>query len=250
MSVINKWISVVLILTVEMSVWAQDTEFNKAVLAINRDDFVEAIGLLEQLSDNNVESKELFYNLGYAYLKNGQIGKSILSLERGRRLSPADENIVRLLSIANSNVRMKITKIPDFIVWQWYQRTALLLSSNQWAFLQIIIITIALIIAFLLMWGRLSGFRYKILLSGLVLLALLSYSLSYYQQSLALDSNAAIYMEEEGFIYSGADDRSDVVAELSEGVKMYLIDTIGEWYKVQLEDKDIGWVKKEKVEII
>jgi hypothetical protein len=154
------------------------------------------------------------------------------------------------MAIAKNQVEIKVTKIPDFIVWQWYQNVARLFSSNVWAGIQFAAFGIGLLLFGGILFNRLIHWRYKVLCGLFIMIGVFSLSMSSFQRKALTDSHAAIYMEDRGLIYSGADERSDAVADVSEGVKMYILDVIGEWYKVQLEDKDIGWVKKEKVEII
>lgn len=229
---------------------SQEAEFNKAVMALNNENYPEAIDLLEEILADSVESKELYCNIGHAYLKNGNVGKSILYLERAAILAPNDKTTNELLAIAKNQVEIKVTKIPDFIVWQWYQKTARLFSSNIWSGIQIGTLGIGIILFGGILLNRLLQWRYKLLCALLLIISGLSYTMASFQRKSIEQSNAAIFMEPRGVIYSGADERSDALADVSEGVKMYILDVIGDWYKVQLDDKDVGWIKKEKVEII
>ena len=46
------------------------------------------------------------------------------------------------------------------------------------------------------------------------------------------------------------DNRSDEIENLSAGVKVKILDTIDDWYKVSLVNKEQGWIKVEAVELI
>jgi len=49
---------------------------------------------------------------------------------------------------------------------------------------------------------------------------------------------------------SGADERAESIEDISEGVKVNILDTIGDWYKVSLMNKEQGWIHAAQVEII
>ena len=228
----------------------QTSEFNQAVIAINAEKYSEGAQILQNLVDSSqVQSVELYYNLGFAYLKNGQLGQSILSLERAKLLDPKNEQVTQLLSIANEKVEVKITHIPNFILMELYESAAMSFSSNVWAFMQVIFFILFLLLLYLRLFRNYDSRNYTIPIGISLALLLICLALTSKRRVIALTKDTAIFMDKKGYIYSGADDRSEAVADISEGVKMYIIDRIGDWYKVELDDKDIGWVQKEKVAI-
>ena len=57
-------------------------------------------------------------------------------------------------------------------------------------------------------------------------------------------------MVEVSSINQAPDDISPEVTEVGEGIKVWITDELGDWYKVVLRDKDEGWIKKSEVEVI
>lgn len=49
---------------------------------------------------------------------------------------------------------------------------------------------------------------------------------------------------------SAADERSEKKENLSEGVKVKIVDQIDNWYKVLLMNKESGWIEQGQIEII
>jgi tetratricopeptide (TPR) repeat protein len=62
--------------------------------------YLEAALVYEQLIDQGYESGALYYNLGNAYFKQGDLGRTILSYRRAERLYPRDADIRANLEIA------------------------------------------------------------------------------------------------------------------------------------------------------
>ena len=231
--------------------FSQTSEFNQAIIAINAEKYNEGAQILQNIVDSaQVQSVELYYNLGFAYLKNGQLGQSILSLERAKLLDPKNEQVTQLLSTANEKVEVKITHIPNFILMELYESAAMSFSSNVWAFMQVFFFFLFLLLLYLRLFRNYESNHYSGALGIAFALMLICLVMTSKRRDMAIAKDTAIFMDHKGYIYSGADDRSEAVADISEGVKMYILDQIGNWYKVQLDDKDMGWIQKEKVAII
>ncbi len=225
--------------------------FNQGVMAYNNKDYQKAIESFESIYAEGKESYELHFNLGLSYLNAGEIGLSKLYLERAKLFSPREPELVKAIKIVDEQVATPITTIPDFIVLQKFRKVAFMGSSLFWAILQLIVTFILLFLFYLILFKGIKGmFLAKILPICLSLLLLWSFINSHYRLTQRIDSHSAIVMTENGYLYEGADERSAVVADVSTGVKVTILDQIGAWYKVQLEDKDIGWIETKKVTII
>lgn len=87
------------------------------------------------------------------------------------------------------------------------------------------------------------------IISALILAILVCGLLGYFQHATELGGNIGISSNVHN-IYQAPDERSGEVVTIGPGNKVYILDTIGDWYKVQLEDKDAGWIKKENIFII
>ena len=63
-------------------------------------DFASASQAYQQLVDQGIEHSDLFYNLGNAYFKQGDIGRAILNYRRALRLTPREADIQANLALA------------------------------------------------------------------------------------------------------------------------------------------------------
>lgn len=69
---------------------APETLFQQAAQAYDENRYDEAITLYEQLLREGLRSPELYYNLGNAYYRSGDIGRAVLGYKRALVLAPRD----------------------------------------------------------------------------------------------------------------------------------------------------------------
>lgn len=72
--------------------------FDRANAAYLQDDYQTAINGYEQLVSDGVESADLFYNLGNAYYRAGQLGPAVANYERALYLRPGYDTAERNLA--------------------------------------------------------------------------------------------------------------------------------------------------------
>ena len=62
------------------------------------------------------------------------------------------------------------------------------------------------------------------------------------------NSNFAIVFAPNVYIKSAPDEQSTDLFILHEGIKVEIIDKVGEWQKLRLADGKVGWIKEEAAE--
>ena len=108
----KRLILVVMLLLISTSLFGADNppdEFVAANKFYEEKDYASAIRLYESIINQGNESAEIYFNLGNAYFKSGDLGYAVLYYIRARRLSPADEDIRHNLEFARrfSKVQME-----------------------------------------------------------------------------------------------------------------------------------------------
>ena len=90
------------------TLFAQSDEFAMANKFYESKDYDSAIRLYESVLKQGTESAALRFNLGNAYFKKGDLGRSVLNYLRAKRLDPTDEDIRHNLEFARqfSQVQM------------------------------------------------------------------------------------------------------------------------------------------------
>jgi len=231
---------------------AQQEEFLQANDTYNEGNYNQAIPLYEGILSTGNESPDLYLNLGNAYFKSGKIGKGILNYERGLKLDRDHETLLQNLRYANKRIDTPITAIPDFFLSRYWNGVVELMSSSGWAILQVILfVFIAIAIGAWLLGKELKlkklAFYGMIFWSVMLVISLLAGTQSYANEKTA---SAAIVTVDSSKLLTGASAQSELLLNLSEGVKVKLLDRIDDYYKVQLMDKETGWISVEEVETI
>jgi len=214
--------------------------------------YEKAAELYEQILKNGYESPALYYNLGNAYFKVQNIPAAILSYERAKRLAPHDEDILYNLRLANLRVVDKIEPLPQLFVFEWWGSFVALLPSERWAVVGILALWIAVIggAAYWVVRGELIrriSFFISVLMIVLTCVAFASGMQRYHAEQ---NAASAIVFAQSVSVKSAPDAQSTDLFVLHEGVKVDVMDTVGDWKKVRLADGKEGWVMISSIQLI
>ena len=94
-------LALLLLLGTQLHAGAAAGQYNEANALYRAGDFAAARHMYLEVVDAGVEDARIYYNLGNACFKSGQLGEAILWYERARRLLPHDEDIEANLRFAN-----------------------------------------------------------------------------------------------------------------------------------------------------
>ena len=216
-------------------------------------EYIEAINVYESiLSENNIKDRKLYYNLGTAYLKLNQKGKAILFLERAKILAPRNKDIVENLNIAYHLTEDDFSVIPDFFLKRWVHNMSSSMDSSYWAVLSILFLLMG--IGALLSWLFTTNTRIKkpsfFIGVVLILMTLSAIVLGHIKQDRELHNPFAIIMTESIILRIAPDQVSKEIFPIHEGLKVKILDKIGDWSKIELSNKEVGWIPSSGLEII
>jgi tetratricopeptide (TPR) repeat protein len=249
-----KIIYTILIISIPVLIFAQlDSEqlFEQANKHYSQSKYDKAASDYHKLVDQGLESSELYYNLGNAEYKLGHLGKSILYYEKAKLLSPNNASINNNLSIARDKVQSDILEIPDFLPVRLWRGMAKALSPTMWIVVQCLLGMLLLYKIYLLF--NLSESSNRLRTIGLMLVSILFLVISY---AAGKTSHNLLHLHDHGIVlnastmFSAPDNRSDEIELLTEGVKVKITDNIDEWYKVELMNKNIGWIEMKSIDRI
>ena len=223
-----------------------DYLFQKANDAYQQENYTEAIKLYESIVAHGKESGELYYNLGNAYYKTDQIGRAILFYEKAKILMPDDENLDFNLKLANVKVKDRIQVPPDSFIVKLHQGFINLFSLNTWALLFSLFVLFAVIVFLLtVMLPAVQLKSVKNIIFICLILAIISlYPTWKKYQSEALTSKAVV-LEPVAEVYAAPDAESTMLFNIHEGTTFSILDSDGNWYKIELIDGKQGWIPRE-----
>lgn len=218
--------------------------YNQANQAYEHEDYYKAIELYEQAASTTKNGK-LYYNLGNAYFKSGQIGKALLNYNRARFLAPRDRDINTNIQFLrnyridkNLNIESPIIKIISSIFH--------LLSFREAMFLAAILffITIILIILSIIFYQRI--FSYIAIATGIIFIYLfISWQVWQGEKS----SARAVVVDQEVILRSGPGQEYKDILIGHDGLEVRIIESRGEYSLVQFPGGG-GWVESNTIEKI
>ncbi len=211
--------------------------------------FDESINLYECLLSTSKLSSSLLYNLGNAYFKRGDYGRSVLNYEKALLLNPENENATYNLNLINSKLQDEFESIPFVGASKFFLAINGVVHYWLWATLGFVSILFFLLRLYLAKKKKQSivfGNTWMHLVVGCVI-----YWLSWSQYS-ALQSNGdyAIVMTNNNAISSEPNNNSTVIMRINTGTKVSVIQDAGEWKEVRCPDASTGWIKSGNLELV
>lgn len=226
--------------------------FDQANEAYKRSEYNHAIDLYQEILATGNVSAEIYYNLGNAYFKDNQLGKSILNYERALKLEPADTDIQYNLQLAKSKTVDKEDERLLLFYEAWWKSLYMMQSSDAWAITAIIFIFLFFIFTGSYLFVRVRIIRKTSFYAALIfmLFSVLSIVFAQKQYNILTDNTHAIVMNPRVTAKSSPSAQSPDLFLIHEGTKLNIRSAINEWYEIQLPDGNIGWIKQESVQKI
>lgn len=200
----------------------------------------------------NYASADLYYNLGNAYYRTGQIGLAILNYERALRLQPSMSDARENLELANSKTVDRITPLPRFFLVNWYNALITRLTPHTWRILLCLFFLLAGASLALLLLARSITIKKislatLILSAGLFLIALffLIKSTNFFNSH-----NEAVILDASVTVKSSPELQSVDKLILHEGTKVTISESLAGWHKITLADGTSGWCQSNLLEKI
>lgn len=228
---------------------ASTDEFQKGNEAYRNSNFEEAIYSYQSILEEGKQSAALFYNLGNAYFKTGQIAKAILNYERALRLQPGDGEILQNLELARESVIDDFEKMPQPLFKAFFTKLIKLLPPGGWAWLTVVF---ALLIAgggFLYLFTAFKRPGFIAAVVGIIFCGL-SWFFAQRHYSILQNNKEAIVMTASSYVKSGPGEKAEDVFILHAGTKATVNESYGGWSKIQLPDGKIGWIHSGDLEVI
>jgi hypothetical protein len=216
-------------------------------------DFQGALEIYETILQAGFESADLYYNLGNAYFKTGNLGRSILTYERALRLRPRDADTRANLALARSLTVDEVEPIPRFWVLSVLSWWVELIPGGALLF----VVSLAYLSGAVGLTLRVLSRRQRTARLGAWILAggclglLLFGSTLLVQEGFWGRADWGIIMVEEVAVQSAPSEEDDLTLfHVHEGTKVRLDQQTELWSEIVLEDGKVGWVPSNVLETI
>ena len=236
------------ILFFNLNIFAQ-SDFDAANAAYADGRYEEAATLYQALIDEQPDAV-LYYNLGNAEFKRGELAQAILNYERALRLKPNYKDAQYNLAFAQSKITDNIVE-QDFFLSAWARAIRNNLNEQTWWVLSISLFILALIglLLFLLgreTWIRKTAFHTAWIALLFSLIAGLNAGSLHQRDTLR---NEAIITQGIVNAKSSPDRSGTDLFTVHEGTKVIIRETLGEWSNVRVGSNE-GWIRSSCLERI
>ena len=218
--------------------------FDAANRLYDQGKYAEATAAFEKLIQSKAASPAVYYNLGNAFYKSGQMGRAIAAYRIAERITPRDPDLRANLRFARNQVQgPTLAGTP----WQnWLGK----LTVNEWTLVASVALWLFLLLLAFLQWRPALS---RSLRGGVVLLAVATLffggcaAAAIYQDS----SSAAVIVERDAVVHASPFEGSPNAFTLHDGAEVRILDARKdqkeEWFKVSTDPRRIGWLRRDQL---
>ena len=218
--------------------------FEKGIEYYKSKDFKNAIIQWKDIVNQGKAGEAVYFNLANAYCETKEYPEAIYYYNKVLRINPQTMDAKFNLKIAQSEGGIEEIDLPGFQFEQSIKNIVNVLPSSFFLLGYFI-----LLMCGIFLWKidtfPLSKLFSKILLSIAFLFLVCSFLQEYYRTS----RNEAILMTETG-LYLSPDEASESKSSLRAGEKLFIMDQIKDWSKVQTSTYEVGWINQLKYRIL
>ena len=222
-------------------------------LLYQQEDYTSAIGSYEAVLTAGFESADLYYNLGNAYFKSGDLGRAILSWERALVRAPGSTDVVANLELARALTADAVEPLPRFWLFdvlRWWVELVprgLLIGIVAFGWLTLSAGAVARILSRSPDVRRLGG---RVLIAGAAIVLVLGTNLTVRELGIGQPERAVILAESVPVRSAPATDDNLTLFEVHEGTRVRVDQRAGSWAEVVLDDGKVGWIEARAMETI
>lgn len=226
---------------------AQETNeqlWEKANAFYTTEEYQQAVDIYEQIVGAGEESAKLYFNLGNAYYKTGDINNAILNYERAKILAPHDEDIAFNLQIANQYVVTKIEELPQPFFLRWRTSVVNKYPTDTWAFVSIGAFILFLVLLGLFLFSKTVSIKRISFWIGIlaIIFSGFNFSLAAQQKDKINKRNHAIVFSPRVTVKSSPSESGTDLFLIYEGLKLEVTDQLDKWSEIKLADGNKGWL--------
>lgn len=216
------------------------TGFDSANKLYEQGKFSEAASAYEKLVQSGSVSAPLYFNLGNAYFKSGQLGRALAAYHHAEQLAPRDPEVRANLQFVRGQVQGP-TVAPTSL-----QRWLASLTVNEWAALTAalfwLVLALLVLIQFRPGWKQpLRNFLWPGAVATLAVGMCLTAAWS------NRSSLSAIVVSHDAIIHNGPLDEAPANTTIHDGAEVTVLDTKNDWLQVRVDGNRIGWLKRDQV---
>lgn len=222
------------------------SSFEKGSILYQKGKYEQAIAEYESILASKNHSAELYFNLGNCYYKLNKVAPAIYNYEKALVLNPEDVEISNNLKFAHKLQIDEIKVVPQVGFSKMVHDFTSVFHYNTWAWISVALATLFLLF-FIGYYFSQTALSKRIFFFGMfvvLFLILISVTSAISEKNHFQTERPAIVFEEMILVKSEPQRSSNTVFTLHEGTKVFVLETLGNWRKIQLTDGTEGWIEK------
>jgi tetratricopeptide (TPR) repeat protein len=233
----------ILLLLLSGGLFGQQEAFDAANERYRAEDFLGASEGYQALYEEGWESAELYYNMGNAFFKTGELGEAVWAYERTLTLDPDNEDALVNRAMLQERLVDDIEQLPLPLIERSFRRWADRLGTT--GFRSLFIVWLWLVAGCWIAW-RMRKARSAFFGMGAGLLLMLLTGIGWWvQNGLQAKEQRAVLLVENVYVKTAPSVQAQDAFVLHEGTVVYLDDRIDSWQEIRLTDGQVGWVEAE-----
>ncbi|MFZ1685107.1 MAG: tetratricopeptide repeat protein [Candidatus Zixiibacteriota bacterium] len=231
--------------------WAGPADdFSRANQAFQDKDYQKAIDAYQAVLASGQESANLYFNLGNAYFKKGDLGFAILNFLKAKRLAPGDDDIASNLEFARKMTSVQLegatlNPVNNLIksIVAPYQLTAMAWISSLFFLLFMAVLIVRFGLGLEMSWLR------PVTTTTLILFLLIATLTTFkYRDDYVVRRGVIVATESD--VRTGPTDQSDVELHGEQGLIVQILSESGDYYNVVFENQRQGWIRKSLIAVV
>ncbi len=223
--------------------------FEKGNALYQKGKYEQAITEYESVLASKKQSADLYFNLGNCYYKLNKVAPAIYNYEKALVLNPDDAEIVNNLKFAQKLTIDEVKEVPKVGFSKMIHDFTSVFHYNTWAWISVGLSTLFLLF-FVGYYFSQMALSKRIFFFGmfvLLFLLLISVSSAVSEKNHFDNEKPAIVFAEMVLVKSEPQKASNTIFTLHEGTKVFVLETLESWKKIQLTDGTEGWIDKNAI---
>lgn len=240
-----------IVLLISQPFWAQ-TAFEQGNKFYEKENYQAAISSYESVLASGKQSSELYFNLANSYYKLHKVAPAVYNYEKALLLSPNDSEIKTNLEFARKMAIDDIKVIPKVGFSKLLSDFTSKYHYDTWAWIAISFAFLFLLFFVGYYFSQRTIFK-RVFFIGMFFWLLgifLSAASGFYEKSRNANERPAIVFAEIAPVKSEPKISSPDAFVLHEGTKVYILESIANWKKVELTDETTGWIEDSAIKEI
>ena len=237
----------VFILFYTLGVFAQNADnlFTEANDFYTAGNYTEAIETYHKIEDLDVESAELYFNLGNCYYKLNKVAPSIFYYEKALKLNPNYTEAANNLAFAKRMTIDVIEELPQTFLQRFSKNIIQKFSFDTWAYAAVI--ASFLVALFFLIYYFSNETKLKLLFFNLSLVSFFGVVLcgffAFKNYNTVQKNREAIIFVQKTEIKNAPTPSGEMIFELHEGTKVLVLDELQSFKRIKIADGKTGWIR-------